>query len=140
MFSLDASFLSLLMPCKQTSQNLRQIQNYKKSVEQQIFDRFLFLCETNVSKMRNPHQMAGRDDYLHHYAGSCIFMIRGQVLGNCHRYLGNSFLIYNESCFIMTIHSTTPHWVIFRSDIKGIYNHHTLIQIYFLQPLNILLS
>ena len=27
--------------------------------------------------------MAGRDDYLHHYAGSCIFMIRGQVLGNC---------------------------------------------------------
>ena len=34
-------------------------------------------------KMGNPHQRAGRDDYLHYYAKSCIFMIRGQVLSNC---------------------------------------------------------
>ena len=33
--------------------------------------------------MRNPHQIAGRDVYLHHYAENRIFMIRGQVLGNC---------------------------------------------------------
>lgn len=29
--------------------------------------------------------MAGRDDYLHCYVENCIFMIRGQVLGNCHK-------------------------------------------------------
>ena len=33
--------------------------------------------------MRNPHQRAGRDVYLHHYVESRIFMIRGQVLSNC---------------------------------------------------------
>ena len=44
--------------------------------------------------MGNPHQRAGRDDYLHYYAKSCIFMIRGQVLSNCQKtYIENSFPI-----------------------------------------------
>ena len=35
--------------------------------------------------MGNPHQRAGRDDYLQYYAENRIFMIRGQVLSNCLR-------------------------------------------------------